>query len=115
MFIVMTKTSFIDYMKNILKVNKIQNKTPYSQAGRKLHIRLCSFTVTLQVSHMEQALLNLPEHLSSHWIFSGVRIARSLVFCVVVLHIVIFGNFIVDLWLLTTPFVSSKLVFLTMV
>ena len=91
----MNKTSFIDYIKNILKVNKIQNETPYSQASRKLHIRLCSFTVTLQVTHMEQALLNLPEHLSSHWIFSGVRVARSLVFCVVVLHIVIFGNYIV--------------------
>jgi len=32
---------------------------------------------------MEQALLTLPEHLNSSPVFSGVRVARALVFCVV--------------------------------
>jgi type III secretory pathway component EscU len=57
MFIVMTKTSFIDYMKNILKVNKIQNKTPYSQASRKLHIRLCSFTISALVPYLPGSII----------------------------------------------------------
>jgi uncharacterized membrane protein len=34
------------------------------------------------VSLVEQELLTLPEHLSSPSIFSGVRITRSLVLCV---------------------------------
>jgi hypothetical protein len=40
-------------------------------------------TVTWRVSHMEQELLTLPEHLSSLSVFSGLLVARSLVFCVV--------------------------------
>ena len=32
---------------------------------------------------VEQELLTLYDHLSSHPVFSGVRVARSLVFCVV--------------------------------
>ena len=32
---------------------------------------------------MEQELLTLPEHLSSLSVFSGLLVARSLVFCVV--------------------------------
>jgi len=35
------------------------------------------------MSHVEQELLTFLEHLSSHPVFSGVRVARSLVFCVV--------------------------------
>ena len=31
---------------------------------------------------MDQGLPNLPEHLISHLLFSGVRVARSLVLCV---------------------------------
>ena len=37
--------------------------------------------VTRRVSHRKQELLILPEHLSSSPMFSGVRVARSLVFC----------------------------------
>ena len=50
-----------------------------------LYIRCCScrLTVTRQLSHVEQELLTLPEHLSSHPVFGGVRVARFLVFCVV--------------------------------
>jgi len=33
---------------------------------------------------VEQELLTLPENLSSSSVFSGVRVARSLVFCVVI-------------------------------
>jgi len=32
---------------------------------------------------VEQELLSFPEHMSSLTVFSGVRVARSLVFCVV--------------------------------
>jgi hypothetical protein len=39
--------------------------------------------VTQQVPHVEQELPTLPEHLCSSPVFSGVRVARSLVFCVV--------------------------------
>ena len=35
-----------------------------------------------QVPHVEQELFTLPEHLSSPADFSGIRYARSLVFCV---------------------------------
>jgi len=38
--------------------------------------------VTRRVSHMEQELHTVPEHLRSHQVFSGVRVARYLVFCV---------------------------------
>ena len=38
--------------------------------------------VPLRVSHVEQELPTLPEHLSSPQIFSRVRVARYLVFCV---------------------------------
>ena len=50
-----------------------------------LHIRWCScpLTVTRRLSHVEQELLTLSEHMSSSSIFSGVRVAQSLVFCVV--------------------------------
>jgi len=33
---------------------------------------------------VEQELITLPENLSSSSVFSGVRVARSLVFCVVI-------------------------------
>jgi hypothetical protein len=38
--------------------------------------------LTRRVPLVEQELLTLPEHLSSHPIFSGVRVTRSLVICV---------------------------------
>ena len=39
--------------------------------------------VTRQVLLVEQELLALPEHMRSPWIFSGVLVAQSLVFCLV--------------------------------
>jgi isoprenylcysteine carboxyl methyltransferase (ICMT) family protein YpbQ len=39
------------------------------------------------MSHGEQELLTLPKHLSSPHVFGGVRVARSLVFCSVVLSL----------------------------
>jgi hypothetical protein len=39
--------------------------------------------VTRRVPHEEQELPTLPEHQSSPPVFSGVRVSRSLVFCVV--------------------------------
>ena len=42
----------------------------------------CRRIVTRLVSHVEQKLLTLPEYLSSSLVFSGVCVARSLVFCV---------------------------------
>ena len=52
---------------------------------RDLHIRWCSYwlKVTRRVSHMEQELLTIPEHLSSPPVFRSVRVARSLVFSIV--------------------------------
>ena len=49
------------------------------------HIRWCSYRlkVTRRVSHMEQELLTIPEHLSSPPVFRSVRVARSLVFSIV--------------------------------
>ena len=42
----------------------------------------CRLTVAWRVSHVEQELLAIPEHLSSTPVFSGIRVARSLVFYV---------------------------------
>ena len=39
--------------------------------------------VTPRLSHVEQELPTLPEHLGSPPVFSGVRVARSLVLCVI--------------------------------
>ena len=47
-----------------------------------LLLQECFYRVTRRVSLVEQELLTLPEHLSSPSIFSGVRITRSLVLCV---------------------------------
>ena len=46
------------------------------------HIRWCwcRLTVTWWVSHVEQELLTLPEHMSSSPVFSRIRVARSLFF-----------------------------------
>jgi hypothetical protein len=48
------------------------------------HIRRCScrLTVTRRVPLVEQELLTLSEHLGSPPVLSGVRVARSLIFCV---------------------------------
>jgi hypothetical protein len=37
---------------------------------------------TRRVPHVEQGMSSLPEHLSSLPVFSGVRVGRFLVFCV---------------------------------
>jgi hypothetical protein len=39
--------------------------------------------ITRQVPHMEQGLPTRPEYMSSPPVFSGVHVARSLVFCIV--------------------------------
>ena len=44
--------------------------------------RVCNQS-TRRVALVERELLNLPEHMSSHPVFRGVRITRSLVLCVV--------------------------------
>ena len=38
--------------------------------------------ITRRVPHVEQELLNIPEYMSLQPMFSGVRVVRSLVFCV---------------------------------
>jgi len=53
----------------------------YTGVQPNCHIGWCRLTVTRQVSLVEQELLTLP-NLSSPSDFSGVRFARSLVFCV---------------------------------
>ena len=74
--------------------------------------------VTRRVPHVEQELLTLPEHMSSYPVFSGVRVSRSLVLCVVFCKsLFVFLYFIFwplycllffDLRFLITPFVSSN-------
>jgi hypothetical protein len=58
----------------IIEENVIKSWFTFKQSSSKLH---------RQVPLMEQELLNLPEHLSSPTVFSEVRVAQSLVFCVV--------------------------------
>jgi len=45
------------------------------------HARWCSCRLTV-TRRVDQKLLTLPEHLSSRF-FSGVRVAQSLIFCIV--------------------------------
>ena len=43
----------------------------------------CVTGITWLVPLVKQTLLTLPEHLSCSPVFSGIRVARSLIFCVV--------------------------------
>jgi hypothetical protein len=56
----------------------------YTGVNHYFHIRLYSWRLTVArwVSHVEQELLTFLEHLSSSPVFSGVRVARSLTFCI---------------------------------
>jgi hypothetical protein len=57
----------------------------YFDVRHNFHISWCwcRLTVTPPVSLVSQDLLTFPEHMSSLLISSGVRVARSVVFCVV--------------------------------
>ena len=57
----------------------------YTGVQHDFNIRWCScrLTVTWQMSHVEQELLTLPQHLISPPVFCGVGVARSLAFSVV--------------------------------
>jgi len=68
----------------------------------------CHLTVTRMVTIVEQELLTLPEHLSSPRVFCGVRVARSLFFCVVLCRSLFVLLSFFDLRILITPLVSSK-------
>jgi hypothetical protein len=46
-------------------------------------ILVIAMRVTRRVPHVEQKLITLPDYFSSFPDFRGVRVARSLVFCVV--------------------------------
>jgi hypothetical protein len=81
-----------------------------------LNVSSCRLTVTRWVSLVEQEVLTLPRHLSSLHVFSEVRVARSLVFCVVFCkslfvlfsfdHCIVFRSsiysFFLSLWYLQT-------------
>ena len=56
----------------------------YTGVQHDFHIKWysCRVTVKRRVSLVEEELIFLLEHLSSLPVFSGVRVARSLVFCV---------------------------------
>ena len=74
--------------------------------------------LTRRLSLVEQELLTFPDHLSSSQVFSGVRVARSLVLCVMFCRslFVLLSLFFcllcylsfLDLWILITPLVSSN-------
>jgi hypothetical protein len=79
-------------------------------------IRL-AFQRTRRLPLLEQELISLPEHVGSPPVFSGVRVARSLVFCVVFcrsLFIILslfswsFCCLFFDLRILIIPLVSSN-------
>jgi hypothetical protein len=59
-------------------------------------------------------IANLPEHMSSPAVYSGVRVTRYLVLCVRFVDRCLsfctfsFGNCIVDLRILITPLISSN-------
>ena len=86
-----------------------------------LQMMFVSFNSNTQVSLVEQELLTIPEHPSSSLISSEVRVARSLVFCVVLCRslFVILSFFcwpldclsFFDLRLPITALVSSKFSF----
>ena len=97
----------------------------YTGVQHDFHIRWCScrlsLTVGRRVSLVEQELLTLPEQQSSPPVFSGVRVARAIVFCVVFCRslFVLLSSFLwslsclsFDLRLLATPLEFSKLFFL---
>ena len=74
--------------------------------------------LTRRLPLVEQELLTFPDHLSSPQVFSGVRVARSLVLCVMFCRslfvllslffcLLCFLSFL-DLWILITPLVSSN-------
>jgi hypothetical protein len=46
------------------------------------NLQLLNTSIALRVPLVEQELLTIQEHLSSPSVFSGVRVTRSLVFCV---------------------------------
>jgi hypothetical protein len=65
----------------------------YTGVQHDFHIKWCSCRVTVKrrVSLVEQELIFLLEHLSSLPVFSGVRVARSLVLCVLLIIICLFS------------------------
>ena len=77
----------------------------------------CLLTVTRRVSLMEQQLLSLPDHMTSLPVFRGIRVARSLVFCVMFcksLFVLFFWPLCclsIDLQILITTYVIFKLFF----
>jgi hypothetical protein len=66
----------------------------------------CHLTVTRRVTIVDHELLTLPEHLWSPQVFCGVRVARSLVFCVVFCRSLFVLLSFFDLRNLITPLVS---------
>jgi hypothetical protein len=63
-----------------------------------------------RVALVEQELLTLLEHMSSHTVFSGVRVFRSLVLCAMILWIVVcpFRHWVDCSLILITHLVSSN-------
>jgi hypothetical protein len=64
--------------------------------------------VTRRVPHSDQELPTLPEHLSSPSGFSGVRVSRSLVLCVMFCRSGFLCCLSFDLQILITPLISSS-------
>ena len=76
-----------------------------------LSLKSVEITGARLMPHVRQGLLNLPEHFRSHAVISVVRVARSLVFCVVFLLSVIWPLcclLFFNLRSLITPLVSSN-------
>ena len=103
-----------------------QKLCPVSTGVVMLHTtrQWCCYTLwnfvwlTRRIPLVEQELLTLPEHLSSSPVFSGARVTRSLVLCVIFCRSLFLllsyffwslcGMSFFDLRILMTPLVSSN-------
>ena len=68
----------------------------FKPVRKKLQILFWSPSIIAKVPYVEQELRTLPEHPSSPPYFSGVRVAWSLVFCVVFCRSLSFCNYSID-------------------
>jgi hypothetical protein len=70
------------FVYRVEKSNVLMEDTREKDLDLRLSKRSLEFFKIQQVRHVEQELPTLPEQLSSLLIFSGFRVARSLVFCI---------------------------------
>ena len=81
----MTQLTVTEYIcrKCLLVCSVCRNHNPIFSSFIMIYHRICQKSNTLcSVSRVEQELLTLPQHMSSPPVLCAVRVAQSLVFCV---------------------------------